>query len=176
LNVWNIQEDDPMKYAFAAAAVALMIAPGALATEIVVGYSQDFQEALEDDYGVREGTYLIENVKEDLMREYEKAGVSVDHVTVTIERAVPNKPTFKQLGDEPGLDFGRSISIGGMKLSATAFDASGAEMGSLTYDWFETDIRNAGLTTWGDAKRASDRFARKFAEKLAREGAAEAES
>lgn len=166
-----------MKYALAAAvAAALVIAPGAMATDVTVGYAPDFQEALEDDYGVKEGTYLTKNIKEDLTREFEKAGVTVDHVTVTIERAVPNKPTFKQLGDEPGLDFGRSISIGGMKLSATAFDASGAEMGRLTYDWFETDIRNAGLTTWGDAKRASDRFARKFAEKLARDGAAEAES
>jgi hypothetical protein len=165
-----------MKYVFAAAAVAMMIAPGALATEIVVGYSQDFQDALEDDYGVREGTHLIENVKEDLMREFEKAGLDVDRVDVTIERAVPNKPTMKQLGDKPGLDYGASVSIGGMELSAKAFDASGAEMGSLTYDWFETDIRYAGLTTWHDAKRASDRFARKFAEKLARGRVIEAES
>jgi hypothetical protein len=165
-----------MKYAFAAAALALMIAPGALATEIVVGYSQDFQEALEDDYGVREGTYLTESIKEDLMREFKKAGIDVDHVTVTIERAVPNKPTMKQLGDKPGLDYGASVSIGGMELSATAFDASGAEMGSLTYDWFETDIRNAGLTTWHDARRAADRFASKFAKKLAQGGMDEAES
>lgn len=165
-----------MKYAFAAAVLVLMIAPGALATEVVVGYSQDFQEALEDDYGVREGTYLTESIKEDLMREFEKAGIDVDHVTVTIERAVPNKPTMKQLGDKPGLDYGASVSIGGMELSATAFDASGAEMGSLTYDWFETDIRYAGLTTWHDARRAADRFASKFAKKLAQGGMDEAES
>ncbi|WP_340691341.1 hypothetical protein [Hyphomonas sp.] len=155
-----------MKYALAAAATALLIAPGALATEIDVSYSPTFEEALQDDYGVREGTYLIENVKEDLMREFAKSGLEVDHVTVTIERAMPNKPTMKQLGDRMGLDYGGSVSIGGMELSATAYDASGAEMGSLTYDWFETDIRNAGVTTWGDAKRASDRFARKFAKAL----------
>lgn len=165
-----------MKYAFAAAAVALMIAPGALATEIVVGYSQDFQDALEDNYGAKEGTYLTESIKEDLMREFEKAGIDVDHVTVMIERAVPNKPTMKQLGDKPGLDYGASVSIGGMELSATAFDASGAEMGSLTYDWFETDIRNAGPTTWYDAKRASDRFARKFVKELTRGAGAGVES
>ena len=165
-----------MKYLFAAAAAALLIAPGALATEVTVGYSQDFQESLEDEYGVREGTYLTKNINEDLMRAFAKAGLDVDRVDVTIERAVPNKPTMKQLGDKPGLDYGASVSIGGMELSATAFDASGAEMGSLTYDWFETDIRNAGLTTWGDARRASDRFARKFAGKLARSGMSEAES
>ena len=166
-----------MKYALAAAAAtALMIAPGAMATDVTVGYSQDFQDALEDDYGVKEGIYLAKNIEEDLMREFEKAGLDVDRVEVTIERAVPNKPTMKQLGDKPGLDYGRSVSIGGMKMSATAFDASGTEMGSLTYDWFETDIRYAGLSTWHDAKRASDRFASKFAKKLAQGGMDEAES
>lgn len=155
-----------MKYVLAAAATALFFAPAALATEISIGYSADFEKTLEDDYGTREGTYLAGKIEQDLMREFESAGLNVDRVTVTIERAVPSKPTFKQLGDTPGLDYGGSISIGGMKLTATAFDANGAEMGSLTYDWFETDIRQTGMTTWYDANRASDRFARKFAKKL----------
>ena len=155
-----------MKYVLAAAATTLLFAPAALATEIAVGYSSDFEKTLEDDYGTREGTYLAGKIEQDLMREFEAAGLDVDRVLVTIERAVPSKPTFKQLGDTPGLDYGGSVSIGGMKLTATAFDASGAEMGSLTYDWFETDIRQTGMTTWYDANRASDRFARKFAKKL----------
>jgi hypothetical protein len=154
-----------MRYALVAAA-ALFAAPVALATEVTVAYSQDFEEALESDYGVKEGTYLASSIEEDLMREFAAAGIEVGRVVVTIERAVPNKPTFKQLGDKPGLDYGNSISIGGMKLSATAFDPNGGEMGNLTYDWFETDIRLAGLTTWHDAKRASDKFARKFAKRL----------
>ena len=158
-----------MKYVLAAAAPALLFAPAALATDISVGYSTDFEQTLEDDYGVREGAYLAKQIKQDLMREFEKAGVEVENVMVTIERAVPTKPTFKQLGDQPGLDYGGSVSIGGMKLTATAFDANGAEMGSLTYDWFETDIRQAGPTTWYDANRASDRFARKFAKRLQRQ-------
>lgn len=155
-----------MKYLLAAAATALIFAPAALATEIAVGYSADFEKTLEQDYGIREGTYLAKQIERDLMREFEAAGLDVDQVMVTIERAVPSKPTFKQLGDKPGLDYGRSVSVGGMKLTATAFNANGAEMSSLTYDWFETDIRQAGITTWYDANRASDRFARRFASKL----------
>jgi hypothetical protein len=155
-----------MKYVLVAAATALLFAPVAMATEISVGYSADFEQTLEDDYGTREGTYLAKQIEKDLMREFEAAGLNVEQVMVTIERAVPSKPTFKQLGDKPGLDYGGSVSIGGMKLTATAFNANGAEMGSLTYDWFETDIRWTGLTTWYDANRASDRFARKFAKKL----------
>tara|TARA_R110002020_G_scaffold474461_1_gene705965 strand:+ start:20731 stop:21228 length:498 start_codon:yes stop_codon:yes gene_type:complete len=155
-----------MKYLLAAASFALLATPAALATEIDVGYSTDFQEKLQEDYGAREGTYLADSVKEDLMREFKAAGLNVERVSVTIEKATPNKPTFKQLGDKPGLDYGASVSIGGMKLSATAFDANGQEMGNLTYDWFETDLRQAGLTTWQDAGRASNRFARKFAKGL----------
>jgi hypothetical protein len=155
-----------MKYVLAAAATALLFAPAALATEISVGYSPDFAQTLEDDYGTREGTYLAKQIENDLMREFASAGLDVERVVVMIERAVPSKPTFKQLGDRPGLDYGDSVSIGGMKLTATAFDADGAEMGSLSYDWFETDIRRTGITTWYDANRASDRFARKFAKKL----------
>ena len=164
-----------MKYLLVAAA-ALLAAPGALATEFAVTYSPEFQEKLQEDYGLREGEYLAGHIEDDLMREFKAAGLEVDHVDVTIVKAVPNKPTFKQLGDKPGLDYGASIGIGGMKLTATAYDADGGKMGELTYDWFETDIRNAGLTTWYDAKKASDRFARKFVKKLKGGAAAEAEA
>ena len=149
------------------AALALMAAPAALAGEINVTFSPEFTEELEDEYGMREADYLVEEVQEDLTRELSKAGLDIPRIDVTIIDAMPNKPTFKQLGDTPGLDYGDSKSIGGMKLSATAFDAEGNPTGELTYDWYETDIRYAGISTWQDAKRASDRFARKFVKELA---------
>ena len=64
-----------MKYVLAAAATALLFAPAALATDISVGYSTDFEQTLEDDYGVREGAYLAKQIKQDLMREFEQAGM-----------------------------------------------------------------------------------------------------
>ena len=148
------------------AALALLAAPIALAGEINVGFSPEFTEELEDDYGMREADYLIDAVKDDLDRELGKAGLDIPRIEVTILDAMPNKPTFKQLGDTPGLDYGSSKSIGGMKLSATAYDADGNATGDLTYDWYETDIRYAGISTWQDAKRASDRFARTFVKEL----------
>ena len=138
-----------------------------VAGEINVTFSPEFTEELEDEYGMREADYLVEEVQEDLTRELSKAGLDIPRIDVTIINAMPNKPTFKQLGDTPGLDYGDSKSIGGMKLSATAFDAEGNPTGELTYDWYETDIRYAGISTWQDAKRASDRFARKFVKELA---------
>jgi hypothetical protein len=153
------------KVLFTAALLAL--APIAGATTVNVSYSEDFAEKLIDDYGEREGVKLSEEITEDLIREFEKKGVSVARIDVMIIDAQPNRPTFKQLGDRPGLDAIRSISIGGMSLEGTAYDAEGNVLGTKQYDWFETDIRDAvGAGTWTDARRASDRFARRFATDL----------
>lgn len=149
-----------------AATFLLGLAPAAAATEISVTYSPEFTEKLADDYGVREGEYLSERVRTDLEREFAKAGIDPARVEVTIVDAKPSRPTFKQAGDTPGLDTFRSVSIGGMDVSAIAYDAAGNPVGELTYDWYETDIRYAGITTWDDASRASSRFARRFAKTL----------
>ena len=147
-------------------ALALMLAPAAFASEINVSVSDEFQTKLDDDYGVREGDYLKQEVSDDLTRELEKAGVDVAKIEVTILDAKPSKPTFKQLGDKPGLDYGDSVSTGGMKLQAVAYDADGNETNTFEYSWYEHDIRMTGLSTWYDANKASNRFARNFAEEL----------
>ncbi|WP_233351980.1 hypothetical protein [Hyphomonas neptunium] len=152
-----------------ATALALLLiaaAPVAAAAEIAVTYSPEFTEKLQDDYGMKEGEVLGGRIERDLTRELEKAGVDVARIDVTILDARPSRPTFKQGSDEPGLDMFRSVSTGGMKMKAVAYDASGAPAGELEYDWYENDIRQAGLTTWHDASRASDRFARKFVKAL----------
>ena len=148
-------------------AAAFSLASLAHAVEFEVSYSEDFAEVLEEDYGTREGEYLSEEVIEDLTREFKRASIDPARVEVVIENAKPNRPTFKQLGDRPGLDFSRSISIGGMDLSATAYNEAGETLKEFEYGWFENDLRfAAGSSTWSDANRASRRFARKFAEEL----------
>ena len=155
-----------MKHLLAAALVAAAIVPAAHATEISVSYSPEFTEKLADDYGDKEGTYLSEMVQKDLTRELGKAGADVARVEVTILDAKPSRPTFKQGADTPGLDMHRSVSVGGMKLMAIAYDASGHASEPFEYKWYETDIRQAGLTTWHDANRASNRFAARFAKSV----------
>ncbi len=149
-----------------AAALLVGLAPGAIAAEINVSYSPDFSEKLTDDYGEREGAYLAERVRADLERELAKAGTDVARIDVTILDAKPSRPTFKQGSDEPGLDMHRSVSVGGMKLQAVAYDAAGTASEPFEYKWYESDIRQAGLTTWQDARRASSRFAARFAKSL----------
>ena len=151
---------------FLIAISALALAPFALAAEITVTPSPEFTEELEDNYGMRELSYLQTKVTYYLERQFDKHGLEVACVDVTINDAVPNKPTHQQLSDNIGLDYMRSFGVGGMDLTATAYDANGNVMGEMTYDWYETDIRWAGPTTWHDARRASERFSRKFAKAL----------
>lgn len=149
-----------------AAAVLLGLGPVASATEISVTLGPDFTEKLTEDYGMREGDYLAERVRQDMQRAIDKSGADVARVDVTILDAKPSRPTFKQGGDTPGLDMFRSVSLGGMKLKAVSYDAAGTMTDDFEYKWFESDIRQAGLTTWQDASRASSRFASRFAERI----------
>ncbi|MEM8617806.1 MAG: hypothetical protein AAGF20_12845 [Pseudomonadota bacterium] len=147
---------------------AMALVPFAAATDLSVGISDALQEKLEDDYGLREGPKLIEEVTEDLEREFARRSVNPARVDITIIDAKPNRPTFSQLTDRPGLDPIRSISLGGMKLKGIAYDESGTVIGEREYRWYENDIRQViGQSTWGDARRASSRFASRFAKDLA---------
>ncbi len=146
---------------------AILMAPLALAAEINVTPSADFLEELEDNYGLRELDYLERKISYYLERQFDKQGLDIARVDVTINDARPNKPTLEQLSHSPGLDYIRSFGTGGMDLSATAYDADGNVLGEFSYDWYETDIRWAGPTTWYDARRAAERFSRKFVKALA---------
>jgi hypothetical protein len=148
-----------------AAAIALAMPAAALTVETKV--SPEFQKKLDDDIGAREQRVLSDALTRKITAIFADRGVQAERVVVTIEDAKPNKPTMQQMSDKPGLDGMRSLSIGGAKLSGIAYDASGKEIGTFAYDWYEHDITNAiGSTTWSDARSTFDRFARRFADKL----------
>ena len=57
----------------------------------------------------------------------------------------------------PGLDPIRSISTGGAHVTGIAYDASGAQIGTYDYDWYETDLSNViPGTTWTDARTGEE--------------------
>ena len=150
---------------FALAAAAL--APMAAATEINVSYSPEFQEKLTDDYGVREGDRLVEDIRADIEHEFRKAGIDPARVSITIIDAKPNRPTMQQASEKPGIDMIRSKSLGGMSLTGTAYDADGNVIGEMSYDWYENDIRDVvAAGVWHDANRASRTFAKRLASKI----------
>lgn len=132
-------------------------------------YSEEFQEKLTDDYGEREGVYLREAIERALVRALARVGGQVSsepgvRIETTIIDARPNRPTFQQLNERPGLDFGRSLSVGGAELHAVLRAPDGTALTEVHHRFYEYDIRNVvALTTWGDARRSIDRFARKVA-------------
>lgn len=150
-----------MKYMLLAGA-ALMMAPFAQAADIKVAFSDDFAETLADDYGTREGEYLTRRLTKEIEQAFGDRLDQIGTITLIIDEAKPNRPTFKQLGDTPGLSM-QSISIGGADVSGTVTDLSGNVIADLQYDDYETDIRQVvGSATWTDANRTFDRFARKL--------------
>ena len=149
----------------AVAAMALAMPAAALTVEAKV--SPAFQKKLDDDIGVREANVLTDTLTRKVNDIFTSRGIQADRVVVTIEDAKPNLPTMEQVSNKPGLDMMRSISIGGARVVGVAYDASGRELGTLDYDWYETDLANTiGSTTWADARTAFDRFSRRFADKL----------
>jgi hypothetical protein len=151
----------------AIAALAFAAALPASALTVETRFSAEFQKKLEKDYGEREAKILTDTLVAKVERAFAKQGVKADRVVVTIEDARPNRPTMQQVMDKPGLDAIRSISLGGAELTGIAYDASGAEIGKLNYDWYENDLSNVvGSGTWSDARWTFDRFANRFADKL----------
>ncbi len=151
----------------ASALAALALAMPAAALTVEARVSTEFQKKLDDDIGVREARILTDALSRKISAVFADRGVKAERVVLTIEDAKPNRPTFEQVSNKPGLDPMRSISVGGARVTGIAYDASGAEIGRLDYDWYETDLRNViAATTWTDARTAFDRFSRRFADML----------
>lgn len=123
-------------------------------------------------YGERDLNQLSERLEDKLEQRLVKKGITVSDdaavtLVVTIEDAKPNRPTFKQLSNEPGLSF-QSFGIGGAEFTGALLDAQGNNLGTMDYKWYESDIRDAAFGgTWSDANVAIRRFAKKAAKDLA---------
>src|SRR5262245_41689380 len=154
--------EQSMRFALVALAGLALSAAPASALTVEAKVSPEFQTKLEDDYGVREANALTESLTSKVESAFVRRGVRAERVVVTIQDAKPNRPTFQQVSDTPGLDPMRSISVGGARVTGTAFDASGTAIGTLEFDWYETDLTNVfATTTWSDARQSFDRFARR---------------
>jgi len=146
--------------AISAASVALAGTP---ISTVSVKVSPEVQKKLDKKYGQKEFAYL----SADLQRSIERhTGVSPDgdRLEVTITDLRPNHPTFKELGDRPGLS-SQSVSIGGAKLEGVRIAADGTRT-PVNYERYDSDIRDSylyGITPWATAQNAFNGFARKLA-------------
>jgi len=122
-------------------------------------------------YGDRDIERLTERLESKLEKKFANKGIEVSDTAstvlrITIEDAKPNRPTFNQLSKQPGLSF-QSFANGGAELEADLIAAGGESLGTMSYRYYETDIRYAKFGgTWNDANRAFSRFASKAAKTL----------
>lgn len=151
------------KFAFFAplAAALAVAAPPALAepASINVTLGGDLQDEARE-LGRREvqeqADRLAEIVQRVLAREGALDGARIDLVLTDLK---PNRPTFQQLADRPGLDGHRSRSIGGAAIEGQITTADGRTV-PVRYDWYSTSLADVrGFNTWQDADRAYQRLA-----------------
>jgi hypothetical protein len=129
----------------------------------------EFQEELDENYGAREAE-VLQRLTERLVAEaLGRAGATVADadanftVDITILDAVPNRPTFQQLSDRPGLSLA-SFGVGGARFMGVIRSASGEVLATIEHDFYANNIEDAwASTTWSDARFAARGFARKVA-------------
>ena len=104
---------------------------------------------------------LAEVVRRALARSGGLDGARIDLVLTDLK---PNRPTFEQMADRPGLDPHRSISIGGAAIEGHITTADGQVL-PVSYDWYSHNLADVrGYSTWQDADRAYERLASRLAD------------
>lgn len=142
-------------------ATGAMAKPSANSIEVNISYSDKLEKEFKDNYGLREKQAIEESIRKELADELGSNAVRADIVVID---AKPNRPTFDQLGNTPGLSL-QSFSIGGAELSGRTYDANGNVISVVTYEYTSPSITDARMAhTWHDADYAIYRFARRLGE------------
>jgi hypothetical protein len=145
--------------ALAASATATAASPAS----VVVSLSPELQAKAERVYGAKDIRDLAVDLQTAVARETAKTG-AFDGARIVLELADvrPNRPTFKQMADNPSLSYS-SFSTGGADIQGHAVMPNGQVI-PLSYSYYETDIRLAPFgSTWSDAEQTFDRFAHRLA-------------
>lgn len=154
----------------AALLASALAAPAALAAPptVSVAIGPDLQKKAEKTYGVRDVQRLADELRDDVEKALAKSGRHEDaRIELVLTDAKPNRPTFKQLGDTPGLSM-ESFGVGGASIEGRVVAADGTAT-PVAYSWYETDIRQAyGDWIWSDATQSFNRFASRLARNDAR--------
>lgn len=137
------------------AANTALAAPASVSVTI----SPELQAKASKTLGVREVTDLADHLQSTVAKRLAKTGAyDGARIELVLVDALPNRPTFKQLGDRPGLSY-ESFGVGGAEIKGEAIAADGA-VTPISYRYYESDIRYARLGgTWADAEGTFDRFA-----------------
>ena len=137
--------------------VARADAPSA-AAEVTVGLSTALQ-AKREEIGQRDLDELRADLTDTVTRALARHQGGVLHITkvsLVIEDAKANRPTFAVMARRPGLSM-QSLSLGGAKVSGQVTGADG-QVHALSVSYYSSDLRDViAAATWSDAYRAFDR-------------------
>lgn len=150
--------------ALSAAALLASVAPALAApVSVSVTVGPELQKKFDKTYGVREAERLTVDLRESVEAALAKSGAHDGaRIELVLTDVKPNRPTFKQMGDTPGLSM-QSFGVGGAAIEGRIVAEDGQEQ-PVRYSWYETDIRQAyGNWIWHDAEWTFDRFARRLA-------------
>lgn len=146
----------------AVAALASAAAAQPASVNITVGPNLEREVA---KLGDREVNQQIDALRNAVTRTLGQRGALEDaRIDLVLTDLKPNRPTFQQLGDQPGLDALRSISIGGAAIEGQITTADGQVL-PVKFSRFSHNLQDVrGYTTWQDASTAFNRFANNLAE------------
>lgn len=143
------------------ALVAALATPALAQTpQVTVTVGGDLTEEVET-LGQRDVDRQLERlqsvVERRLARDGALQGATVNLVLTDLK---PNRPTWQQAADKPGLSIMDSISIGGATVEGEIITAEGQRL-PVRYSNYSTSIAEVyGYTTWQDAEHTYDRLAR----------------
>jgi len=141
-----------------AAVLASAGAAVAQTPSVTVAIGPELQEKA-DKYGQRELDFLAEDLRKSVSR---RLAGDAGRLELVLVDATPNRPTFEELSDRPGLSL-MSYGVGGATIEGVYIAPDGSRV-PVSYRWYENDIRWArNRTTWGDAEDAFDKLANRLA-------------
>jgi len=144
----------------------LAAAPAAVsaqATDVRVTIGPELAQKARD-LGQRDLDRLARDLEVDIERAVARSGRgSGGTLELVLTDARPSRPTFQQMARRPGLSM-ESVSNGGAAFEGVEIAPDGSRR-QVSFRWYETDIRWAqSRTTWTDAHRAFQMFARRYAD------------
>ncbi|KAK0341848.1 hypothetical protein LTR94_024709 [Friedmanniomyces endolithicus] len=139
-------------------AATLSVAAAAQAHQSVVNVTvgPELQRQMEK-LGDREVNEQIAELQSTVAKALEERypGATANLILVDLK---PNRPTFEQIRQTPGLDPIRSISIGGASIKGEIVTSDG-QTKPVDYAYYSPNIRDVwGFSVWRDADIAFDRL------------------
>lgn len=140
-------------------ALAAALAAPAMAQQVTVTVGGDLTEEVET-LGQRDVDQQLERLRSVVERRLARDGaLAGTRVNLVLTDLKPNRPTWQQAADKPGLSIMDSISIGGATIEGEIITADGQRLPIRSSRYSNSIVEVWGYTTWQDADRAYSRLA-----------------